>query len=61
MRKRTTIEVDPIILKGIKQKAGQHHLKVKEVSDSLLRASLPWADRILADALLLTNNRDNGR
>jgi predicted transcriptional regulator len=57
-RKRTTIEVDPIIHKALQYIAKRRKRKVKFVSDTLLRASIPWEEMLFAPK---KGNRDNGK
>lgn len=57
--RRTTIEVDPIILKAIKLIAKRRKLKIKFVSDHLLRYSIPWEKELFAKPT--ANNKDNGK
>lgn len=59
MARRTTVEVDPIILRAIKMIARHRRRKVKIVSDGLLRFAIPYEKQIFAESN--NNRRDNGK
>ena len=46
MAKRTTVEVDPLILKALQILAKRYRLKIKTVSDGCFRYSIPKAKTI---------------
>jgi hypothetical protein len=54
---RTTIEVQPVVLKAIKIIAKRRKLKVKSVADNLLRYAIPHEQMLFGS----TKNRDNGK
>lgn len=60
-RKRTTLEVEPIVLKAIKLIARRRKLKVKYVSDVCLRYAIPYEDVLFALPKNNKRNKDNGK
>jgi len=56
---RTTIEVEPTVLKSIRLIAIKRAIKIKTVADALLRYSLLREDYVFPSPN--RNNRDNGK
>jgi len=58
MSTRTTIEIEPSVLKGIKMICARRTLKVKAVADALLRYAMLRENYIFPNE---KNHRDNGK